>query len=236
MKTLEEIFKGNKGRRVHRHEHVLQIYDEYFSRYRGKDVRVVEIGITEGGSLLMWKEYFGENANIFGIDISTSALEVAGGQIHIYTGDQSDKNFLKSVVDEIKEIDIVIDDGSHNSSDQIVTLESLFPYMRDNGIYAIEDLHTSYREPYGGGYRYDNSIIEYTKNFADYFHLSELPEKAKREVPDYAKEVYAVHFFRNVLLLEKNSMSDMAGSPLLTGKGTIPDKHHDIKGSRFDRR
>lgn len=46
--------------------------------------------------------------------------------------------------------DVVIDDGSHRCAHVIASFEALFPHVTPDGIYAIEDLQTSYRETYGG--------------------------------------------------------------------------------------
>lgn len=236
MRTLEEIFKGNTGRRIGRHNHVLQIYDEHFARYRNTPVRFLEIGITGGGSLLMWKEYFGPQAKIWGLDVSTTAIDsgILDHGVGILTADQGDPELMKKAGDEIGPIDIVVDDGSHIGRDQIASFEALFPAFADNGIYAIEDLHTAYRHTHEGGYKDPRSIIEYTKNFPDMFHYSDIESDQKPEFPTIIKGVHALHYFRNVLLIEKHSKAFQTCSPLLTGEGTIKDPNHEIKGNRFN--
>lgn len=234
MRTLEAIFKSNTGPMITRHNHVLNIYDELFSRYRGKEVSILEIGIAAGGSLLMWRDYFGEKAKVYGLDISEAALGVVGGQIKVFTGDQSDRAFLKRVVEEVGHLDIVIDDGSHDSAHQIASFEEIFPCLNDNGMYAIEDLHTSYRENYGGGLRDPKSIVEYTKNFIDYFHCGELSQEERHTIPNYIRSVYGIHYYRNVLIVDKNTKYSDAQSPVMTGAGTVKYDLHEITGWRFD--
>ena len=67
---LLTYFENNKGRQIFKWMHYFDIYDRYFSKYRGTDVRFLEIGIFQGGSLQMWKDYFGPKAKIFGVDIN----------------------------------------------------------------------------------------------------------------------------------------------------------------------
>ena len=112
-------------------------------------MNLLEIGVggyddpKQGGhSLRMWKDYF-PNANIYAIDLyDKSALQEP--RIHIFQGSQADPDFLKWVAGEIGQLDIVIDDGSHVNEHVIVSFQTLFPLLADNGIYAIEDLHTAY--------------------------------------------------------------------------------------------
>ena len=73
-----------------------QVYEEIFNRYVGKKITFVEIGVMHGGSLFMWREYFGKNARIIGIDLNTKAKELEKHGFEIYIGSQSDKNFWKS--------------------------------------------------------------------------------------------------------------------------------------------
>lgn len=233
MQTLEEIFKQNTGRRIGRFVHTLNTYDEFFSRYRNTEVRVLEIGITSGGSLLMWKKYFGLKAKIFGLDITNSALDVEDEQIKIFIGDQENKVFLKGLIKELNNVDIIIDDGGHESPQQIASLEELFPILNNNGIYCIEDVHCSYRENYRGGYKNPNSIIEYTKNLIDLFYIEELSEKVEINLNNIFRFVYSVNYFKNSIILEKSSPKYLTHSPLLTGEGTIKDNNHEIRGNRF---
>jgi len=70
MNDLEKYFTENTGRLIHKWKHYFEIYDRHFSRFRDTEVHVVEFGVSQGGSLQMWKQYFGPNSKIFGIDIN----------------------------------------------------------------------------------------------------------------------------------------------------------------------
>jgi hypothetical protein len=98
---------------------------------------VLEIGVSHGGSLQIWKEYFGPQAEIMGIDIDPRCKEYEEDQIHILIADQS-----KLKAGDIGPFDIVIDDGSHVPAHQTASLEALWDDT--SGVYLIEDCHQGY--------------------------------------------------------------------------------------------
>src|ERR1700722_5430768 len=125
MNDLEKYFTENTGRIIHKWKHYFEIYDRHFSRFRGTDVHLVEFGVKHGGSLQMWKHYFGPRAKINGVDINPPSREGAEPQIEIFIGDQADRSFLKSLLTQIPRMDILIDDGGHTMDQQINTYEEL---------------------------------------------------------------------------------------------------------------
>ena len=136
--------------------HYFDIYDHYFFRFRDTSVRVLEIGVYKGGSLQMWKNYFGPRAVIYGVDIEPGCKKFEEDQIEIFIGDQSDRFFLEM----LPEVDVVIDDGGHRGEQQITSMEVLLPKMPDGGIYICEDVHTSFIHKYG---EYKNSVVSYVQ-------------------------------------------------------------------------
>src|SRR5215813_13910907 len=111
---LLHLFADNKKYVVHKWHHYIPIYDRYFSSFRGRKVRFLEIGVSKGGSLQMWRAYFGKDAIIFGIDIDDECLKYSGHAGQVRIGSQVDQSFLDSVVKEMGGLDIVLDDGSHH--------------------------------------------------------------------------------------------------------------------------
>ena len=97
MNDLEKYFNENPGNMMDKWKHYFDIYDRYFSRYRGTEVHVVEFGVWHGGSMHMWTQYFGPKAHIYGIDINPHCKQLEGGQVQIFIGDQENKQFLKSL-------------------------------------------------------------------------------------------------------------------------------------------
>jgi hypothetical protein len=208
MNDLERYFASNTGRVIHKWHHYFDIYDRHFSRFRGRPITVVEIGVYKGGSLQMWKQYFGPHAHIVGIDIDPSCISFTEEQIEIVIGNQEDRGFLRSLRERLPAIDILIDDGGHTMKQQIVTFEELFPHVASEGVYLCEDLHTSYWKEYGGGYRRAGSFIEYSKHFIDRlnaWHARRVgwPFGRKLEVSDFTKSVDSLHFYDSVLVIEK---------------------------------
>lgn len=223
MRELEKYFLENEGLRIHKWIHFFDIYETHFDRFRGTDVHVLEIGVDSGGSLQMWRHYFGPDAKIFGMDINPNCIDLeqqlGDKKIRIFIGDQSDKEFLLDVFNRIKRIDIIIDDGGHTMEQQINTFEVLFPLMNEGGIYVCEDISTSYLGEYGGGYKFHKTFVEYSKNLIDYVHAWHSREQKKLSINHFTKSVFGLHYYNNILVIEKRTMH----APKLqkTGKRTI---------------
>jgi SAM-dependent methyltransferase len=197
------IFIITKAAWIHKWHHYFDIYHNHFCRFRGQPIAILEIGVSHGGSLQMWKHYFGPTAKVYGVDIDPRCKELEEDQIKILIGDQADRDFMRELKEEIGLIDIIIDDGGHTMVQQITAFEELFPFLAETGIYLVEDLHTSYWEEFGGGYKRDGSFIEYAKGFIDsinawHFRDIEL-------VPNnLTKSVTGIHFYDSVLVIEKH--------------------------------
>ena len=97
-----------------------QVYEEIFSRYVGKKITFVEVGILGGGSLQMWKEFFGDKARIIGIDMHPEAKKLEKDGFEIFIGSQSDENFWNNFYRKVGKIDILLDDGGHQNKQQIL--------------------------------------------------------------------------------------------------------------------
>lgn len=208
MNDLEKYFHENKERKIHKWKHYFEIYDRHFARYRGTDVHIVEFGVNYGGSLQMWKTYFGPKAKIYGIDINPHCKEVEEDQIEVIIGDQEDRAFLKELKNRIPKIDILLDDGGHTMKQQINTFEVLFPHIDKNGIYLCEDIHTSYRKHYGGGYRKRGTFVEYSKNFIDYINAWHSKQPRRLAVSEFTKSVFSLHYYDSILVIEKRPIDE----------------------------
>ena len=97
MNDIEKYFKENTALSIHKWQHYFDVYDRHFSRFRDTDVHIVEFGVSEGGSLQMWKNYFGPKCKIYGVDINPYCKELEEDRIRIFIGDQEDRQFLKSL-------------------------------------------------------------------------------------------------------------------------------------------
>jgi cephalosporin hydroxylase len=223
---LLKYFEGNKKRLIFKWMHYFEIYDRYFSKYRETDVHFLEIGVSHGGSLQMWKDYFGRNAKIFGVDVNPFCQRFEEDQVRIFIGDQADKTFLSQLKREMPRLDIVLDDGGHSMEQQINTFEALYPHISANGIYVCEDTHTAYWKRYGGGLRHPASFIEYSKNFVDALHAWHFEDPDKRDISELTKSTYGVHFYDSILVIEKRPISPPLARQI--GQRTLPE----VKESR----
>jgi len=136
-------------------------YADFYQRYfEGLNPSILlEIGVLKGGSHRAWKELF-PNTRVVGIDIDPLIAEV-NKDLEIYTGDQTDQDFLNHVIDTIGHPDIIIDDGGHTRKQQVLSLTYLWPFLISGGLYIIEDLETSFLDHYND---YPHSGFEQVRN------------------------------------------------------------------------
>jgi hypothetical protein len=202
---ISRLYYGHQGRLVHKWDHYLAIYERHLRRFRengARPVRLLEIGINHGGSLQLWRKYFGPGATIFGVDIDPRCRVLDSPDMPVRIGSQTDPEFLRRVVGEMGGIDIVVDDGSHVASHQRSSFETLFPLLDPDGVYIVEDLHTSYwRGKFEGGFRRRGTFIEETKALVDDLHGWYHPAKAR--FPDVRQTVDGVHIYDSLVVIEK---------------------------------
>ncbi|MGH1427531.1 MAG: class I SAM-dependent methyltransferase [Arenicella sp.] len=220
MNDLEKYFRNNTNRSIHKWEHYFNIYDRHFSRFRGTDVHIVEFGVSQGGSLQMWKDYFGSKCQIYGVDINHHCKQFEEDQVQVLIGDQNDRSFLKSLVTKIPRVDILIDDGGHMMKEQINTFEVLFDHIQNDGVYLCEDLHTSYWSNFAGGYKKRKTFIEYSKNFIDDIHAWHSRTR-KLKVSNFTKTAKSLHYYDSILVIEKGLVQKPSHS--MTGTDSIPN-------------
>ncbi|GAA2617583.1 hypothetical protein SMC26_05825 [Actinomadura fulvescens] len=187
-------------------------YERHFARFRDEPVRVLEIGIggydeqLGGGSLRMWKRYF-HRGLIFGLDIFDKT-ELTESRLTALVGDQNDPDCLVALAERHGPFDIVIDDGSHMNEHVHTSFATLFPYVRDGGIYVIEDMQTSYLPSFGGSP--DDSAgpgtsIGLVKGLLDDLHHRERPRRNGAEPSVTQRSVTGVHVYHNIAFVEKGT-------------------------------
>ncbi|MCF8459091.1 MAG: class I SAM-dependent methyltransferase [Flavobacteriales bacterium] len=202
MNDLEKYFRNNDKKLIHKWIHYFDIYDRHFNRFRNKEIVILEIGVSQGGSLQMWKDYFGDKAKIYGIDVDPRCKDLEEENITIFIGSQSDRKFLREVKKQMPPIDILIDDGGHTMKQQIVSYEELFETVKVDGVYLIEDLHTSYWLAYGGGHKRRGTFIEYSKNFIDHLNAHH-SEQFSLKPNHFTKSVDSIHYYDSIMVVEK---------------------------------
>ena len=199
--TLWSLFQNNTSRPIHKWNHYFPVYESHFARYVNRPLVFLEIGCGNGGSLKMWKNYFGPFAQIVGIDINSECKQFEEDQIAVRIGDQSDEKFLESVCQEFGEFDIVLDDGSHVMEYIKATFSFLYPNLSKNGIYMVEDLHTAYWNEFGGGVRSSSSFIEFAKDCVDQLNIQHT--RGKLDPTPISKSTQSIHFYDSMVVFEK---------------------------------
>lgn len=224
---LLDIFIGVAGARVNKWHHYLPIYDRYFGPWRDRSgkapLRFLEIGVAKGGSLAMWRRYFGPDAVIFGIDINPACAEFNGQHGQVRIGSQTDAGFLRTVVHEMGGVDVVLDDGSHRMADIRASLDTLFPLLSLGGTYMIEDLHTSYWTRFGGGLRSEDNFFNFVRRALDdihhWYHYKPIAH------PHLAPVIAAMHLHDSIVVLDKAQVYpptySVVGDRPSRGKGAV---------------
>jgi hypothetical protein len=197
--SLEEYFDAHlTGPGLWKWRHYFPIYERHFAKFRGREVHIVEIGIFSGGSLDMWKSYFGEGAHVYGVDLESACLVYEGQNTRVFIGDQSDPDFWRRFLREVPEVDIVIDDGGHEAFQQIPTLEALLGHIRPGGVYLCEDLHGRF-----------HGFLDYLDGLSRSLHamraMVDLDGDEGFRPTDFQRSVDSVHLYPFVAVIEKRA-------------------------------
>lgn len=212
--AFEDLFWGNTGRVIDKWHHLLPLYDRYFGPFRGKPVRMLEIGVYKGGSLAMWRRYFGPEAIIFGIDINPDCARFDGEDASVRIGSQDDPAFLRRVVEEMGGVDLVLDDGSHMARHIQTSFEVLFPLVSEGGIYAVEDLCTSYWRDFAGKTRLTRNFFDIVPKLIDDMHHWYHPYG--QEVEATKDSLVGIHIHDSFMVFDKGAQQE----PKRTAIGT----------------
>lgn len=200
---MERLFYGHVGRQSFKWHHYLEVYDRHLNRFRNTPVKIIEIGVQTGGSLQIWRKYFGRDAIIFGIDIDKECARFDNGDAKVRIGSQNDPIFLRNVISEMGGVDIVIDDGSHVAEHQKTSFETLFPLLSNCGVYICEDLQTSYWKVYhNGGYKRTGTFIEVAKQLIDDMHAW-YHDRPSVVTPNAEAKIFGISFYDGIAVIEK---------------------------------
>ena len=209
---MRELFEKHTGKAVDKWSSYIDIYDKLLQPYLNRPVNILEIGISNGGSLDIWTEIFQEG-KVVGIDIDEKCGELVydNPRISVVIGDVNDPATKKAVEDTT--YDIIIDDGSHATSDVIKTFANYYPLLGDNSLYIVEDLHSSYWMEFGGGLRQPLTSMAFIKQLADmpnYEHWR--LNLSRKEYLKYYEKVYEIEFVESELatIHSVSSMNSMA--------------------------
>lgn len=248
MKSLIDLYKEHQGKVSDKWFIYLVEYDRIFSDFRMRPVRMLEIGIQNGGSLEIWSKYFPNAQAIIGCDINPGCVKLTydDARIKVVVGDANTDSAERVIFGHSANFDLIIDDGSHTSSDIVKSFARYFPYLNDGGLFVAEDLHCSYWQEFEGGMYYPYSSLAFFKcladvvnhehwgidktrsqlfqGFADKFSI-DLNEK------ELAK-IHSIEFFNSVCVVRKHQVgANVLGERLVAGvQELVKTGHHSLTG------
>lgn len=249
---LQQLYNKHSGKASDKWSLYLSEYDRLFQDYCNKSVRLLEIGIQNGGSLEIWSEYFKHAESLVGCDINPDCanLRYDDPRIHVVVGDANAADISQQVFKHSAEFDIIIDDGSHRSSDIIKSFALYFPKLVDGGLFIAEDLHCSYWEEFEGGLFDPYSSMNFFKHFADIInHEHWGVEKSRADVlrgvfakygcedmdVELLAQVHSVEFINSMCVLRKApSLDNGLGHRVIAGSvEQVVQGHHDLNGKAY---
>jgi hypothetical protein len=196
-----DLFFANDGPVIHKWLHYFAIYDQLLEPFIGTGVRMLEIGVSKGGSLGLWRKFLGPKAVIFGIDVDPSCAVFDGQFAGVRIGSQDDPEFLRKVVAEMGGLDVLLDDGSHIGRHQRASFDVLFPLLSEGGLYIIEDMHSSYWSECEGGMKKPGTAIEFLKDQIDDMHRQYRNPQLNK--PEFMTEIESIQFFDSIAVVRK---------------------------------
>ncbi|MFA5983885.1 MAG: glycosyltransferase [Methylococcaceae bacterium] len=232
--TLGQLYAEHTGKVSDKWSLYLTEYERLFNGFREKPISLLEIGIQNGGSLEIWGKYFSKAENLVGCDINPdcSKLEYEDPRVKVIVGDANALDIYAKVVECSPSYDIIIDDGSHFSSDIVKTFALYFPKLKEGGVFVAEDLHCSYWGSYEGGLFYPYSSLSFFKKLADiinYEHwgvaksqneiLKGVFEKYECEIDNAVlAQLHSIEFINSICIVRKAPTNEnILGSRLISG-------------------
>jgi hypothetical protein len=196
---------------------LLEQYELFFRPLADNELTLLEIGIAEGGSLMLWRDYF-VNGIIVGIDIKPVSLDDPTGRIKTFTGWQHDTALLEKVAREAAPngFDIIIDDGSHVAWQARRSFWYLFDYwLKPGGLYAFEDWGCGYWESLQDGKRYmtyfghsvnhTTGMVGFVKELVDECGMESITHEEKGLPPQRESKFEYLHVARRLVIAVKKS-------------------------------
>ncbi len=191
------------------HHHYSKHYFEILKGLQNSPLVFLEIGcggyhfLDRGcGSLKAWEEFF-LKSHIHGVDIYDKSF-FNKGRVHTHICSQTHEKQLNNLIDVIGAPDIILDDGSHISSDVIFSFEVLFPRLKKGGIYIVEDTETSYwSEYFYGNDNIDDLTIKTSMNY--FKRLADSLNSSKFNYIGPKFDIENISFYRGFIVIYKTN-------------------------------
>ena len=216
---LQDVFNSHTGKFSGKWKHYFDVYDRYLQKYIGTEFTLLEIGVSQGGSLQIWKKYFGPKVKIVGVDIDPNSM-YSESQIQTFCGNQSDPTFFESVLKQVGTPTVIVDDGSHDQLDVLNSINILWPRLALNGVYIIEDTHTSYWNEWKGGITSPLNFVTISSRFVHDVNLQHI----KEPYTPVLANLRSISYYDSMIVLEKeleNKKEPCYAGPKDADKGFI---------------
>lgn len=223
-RTLVDLYASHRGKVSDKWAIYLKVYEELFRSYRASRLRLLEIGIQNGGSLEIWSRYFGDAAVLVGCDINVACTQLRydDPRIHVVVGDANTDEAERAIAAHSERFDLIIDDGSHRSSDIIRSFVRYFPKLEQGGIFVVEDLHCSYWQEFEGGLVDPWSSMSFLKRLADVINHEHwgMPYRRAEVLRSFENrygaaldeeslaQIHSVEFYNSVCVIRKRARAD----------------------------
>ncbi|MDO8646053.1 MAG: class I SAM-dependent methyltransferase [Candidatus Planktophila sp.] len=182
-----------------KHTNYFDVYDQLLAKFVGETITFVEIGILDGGSLFMWRDFLGKNARIIGVDLNPEATKWREHGFEIFIGDQSNSLFWSDFFKEIGDIHVLLDDGGHRNDQQIITTRCALPHILDGGLIIIEDTQTSFMK-FENFQKY--SFVNFLKDKINSLNARSDELNIKKDI--FSSSVHSIEFFAGICVLHVN--------------------------------
>jgi hypothetical protein len=249
--AITDIHMSKTGKVSDKWSSYLAYYDKLFLEKRNDPINLLEIGIQNGGSLETWAKYFNNAQNIIGCDIDENCHQLTydDPRIKLIVADCNSLYTYQQITKHCRDLDIVIDDGSHRSVDIINSFVTYFEIMKPGGVYVVEDTHTLYWQDWGGeltnglnAYIFFKKLIDVVnhqfwekemlleKYMSDFFHPSRVPSFITDGWIESVEFRNSIITIRKALRPTKNGLGErlVTGTKALVNRN-VTDRHLDQK-------
>jgi hypothetical protein len=200
---LKDYFLSvNSGPGIWKWDHYFDTYHRHLAKFRDSECHIMEVGIYSGGSLGMWRNYFGEKVQIYGVDIEPACKVYEQDGVKVFIGDQANRSFWREVKEEVPCLDVLIDDGGHLAQQQIATLEEMLPHLQAGGVYICEDIHKARNQ----FLFYVNSMTHALNEIEAVDDFQNDERRLSSPVSDFQASVGSIHHYPFVTVIEKRSL------------------------------
>ncbi|WP_320535191.1 rhamnosyltransferase WsaF family glycosyltransferase [Robbsia andropogonis] len=250
-KSLHQLYEEHRGKVSDKWSLYISEYDRLFQPYRDAPINFLEIGIQNGGSLEIWTRYFDGAQNLIGCDINPDCAKLTyeDPRVSVIVGDADDTTVQARVLARAPAFDIIIDDGSHLSSDIVRSFALYFSQLKEGGLFVIEDLHCSYWKVFEGGLYDPYSSWSFFKRLTDVINHEHWGVAAERkqildgfareyrcELPeDLLAQVHSVEFINSLCVVRKApAAANSLGTRIITGtQALVADGMAPLNGAQY---